>query len=80
LRIYDVSNLVAGPQLLQSFPFGINNADANVAGGLANIGNGRIYSLMSNNGIVAIEVPEPVAWTLASLALVLSGALRRRAR
>ena len=78
VRVYDVSDLVGGPQLLQSFALGINNADANVAGALSNFANGRVYSLQSNNGIVAIVIPEPAACVLAAVGIMLAGWQRRR--
>src|SRR5690606_31612689 len=55
LRLYDVSDLEAGPALLDLEFFATDNANVNATGAVA-FGNGFVYALDTNNGLVAQQV------------------------
>jgi hypothetical protein len=57
IRLYDMTDFTAGPQI-DTVAYPTTNANTNIAGAAA-FGNGRAYVLNTNNGIGAINVPEP---------------------
>lgn len=62
VRLYDISNLGAGPVFLSATNFDTTGANANQTGALDFGGQGRtnrLYSLISNNGILASAVDYP---------------------
>lgn len=78
--LYDTLNpLVLSELDIQNFLVDVDNA--NVAGAV-DFGNGRVYFLDTNNGILAMSItliPEPAAMTLAGLSAIGLLARRRRA-
>lgn len=78
--LYDVSSGSAVLQDTESFP--LDQANGNGVGSL-DFGNGRLYALDANNGIMAFtvtQVPEPgtVALGVLGLGAVVAGARRRK--
>lgn len=55
LRLYDISDLEAGPELLDLEFFATDNANLNATGAVR-FGNGFVYALDTNNGLVAMRV------------------------
>lgn len=77
LLLYDITD-PANPVLLDTVSFDTDNVNGNGVGAVA-FGDGVVYALATNNGIIAYEiVPEPGA--LGVLALAGIGALTRRRR
>jgi hypothetical protein len=77
LQLYDITN-PAAPILLDSVNFPTDTVNGNAVGAVA-FGDGVVYALATNNGIIAYEiVPEPGALGLLAIAGI--GALARRRR
>jgi hypothetical protein len=77
LQLYDITN-PAAPVLLDTANFPTDTVNGNAVGAVT-FGDGVVYALATNNGIIAYEiVPEPGA--LGLLAMAGFGALARRRR
>ena len=63
LRLYDVSDLESGPRLVDQELFPADNENVNATGAI-DFGDGKVFALDSNNGIIALTlgaIPPPPA-------------------
>jgi len=58
VRLYDISDLVAGPVLVDQDFFATDNANVNGTGN-AVFGGDRLYALNTNNGLLALKLGAP---------------------
>jgi hypothetical protein len=61
LRLYDISNLASGPRLVDQELFASDNENINATGAI-DFGDGKVFALDSNNGIIALTlgaIPPP---------------------
>ena len=61
LRLYDISDLAAGPRLVDQELFPTDNENINATGAI-DFGDGKVFALDSNNGIIALTlgaIPPP---------------------
>ena len=57
IRLYDISDLTKGPQLLDVEDYTPNNQNGTAPLGYLDFGNGRLYSQVANNGLRAFNLP-----------------------
>jgi hypothetical protein len=77
VRLYDVTD-PANPVLLDTELFPVNNTNSNGIGAL-DWGNGMLFALNPNNGLMAFTVvPEPTTYATIFGGLLLAGAVARR--
>jgi hypothetical protein len=61
LRLYDISDLASGPRLVDQELFPTDNENINATGAI-DFGDGKVFALDSNNGIIALTlgaIPPP---------------------